>query len=175
MNDQSLKFRDLILRVAQSEGMQVKTVGAADGIPTDASYLQRIKDAINDAREKVYLAVDPMTGRTHSWNALLQTVRIGLPATANHKTIGGSTNSVWIDPSYELFEQAVWTFTADDSSYRGQISFSHEEVVERQIAGSPDQTGCPRVMSLSPIVNDSDTPGIRGGKRLRVWPKPDVN
>ncbi len=169
-----LTFGDLILRIAQMDGTQTKVSGERDRVPTGEAELQRFKDAINDARGILYIALDPATGRSHDWNCLKPTANIALPFTAGTNNPGGNTNSLYIDPSYDLFDQAIWVWSADGGSYSGEFGFVHPEIVESAIARSPDTSGHPRLVSLA-SNSYAIAPGVAAGKLLRVWPKPDVD
>jgi len=169
MRDDSLTFRDLIVRVAELDG-KAKQPTAPDQVadlPEDAYELDRIKRAINDGLREIVRAYP-------RWRSLRPTLSITLPYTPGANNINNDSSMLRLPYNYQIIPLGEWTAVAADGSNNvGMLRFVHESMIIADLARYPTRTGVPRYCSLEPVAPNGKERRNERRMMIRVTPRPD--
>lgn len=165
--DFTLTFQDIILRVAREVGFAVSRAdGSGEDIPT-GKILQRVKDAVNDARDDFYRCY------AH-WTFLREGVTITLDPTAGAWNVEGDTGRIRLPWYVQIPPLTEWIYSLAAGGAGGRVRVAGIDDVRRAYADLADQTTGPPLMIAQEHSPGLDhQPGVRRPIIMRVWPRPD--
>jgi hypothetical protein len=164
----SLNFFDLLLRVARrTRYARTDPATGLETLPDDPATLNRLKDAVNDARIEFYR-------RTPKASYRRQAVDVVLTADgAGPDNIAGNPRRVilpWFvsDPSL-----TSWQVSAGSGGNRS-LRMTHPNLVLAAIANQPDAAGFPEMACALSYAETIEHDNHRSRWELRMFPAPDL-